>query len=311
MTMRTFARSIAIVLVIALSACGDSAPPTTPSPGPAPVTITSLRPTPEEVRFDGLGQTAQLSMTAVFSDGTTRDVTREVEWALFRPLIASIDGGLVTARAVGSTTFQATYQGRRSLVGLVSVAVPADRLVPVTGVVHDQYGRPIASVPVRNEITGLGALTDASGAFALDPAYGPVVLSIARYGYETFEGVFTAGGGPLRLDLTLLESPSPYVEHTFEAEIVPNAGGQTTSQTHRLDTRAGSLIDLLAESLACDFRTGRGTLTVRLHNGGVTLRDPAEICGAHLRGTMADGESVLEVGASSPVRYRVTYRVPR
>jgi hypothetical protein len=313
--LRTFVQAIAVAATVAVSACGGSTPPTqptpAPSPAPAPVTINYLRPTPEEVRFDGLGQTAQVSMIAGFSDGTSRDVTSEVQWELSRPLIASIDRGLVTARAVGFTTFQVEYQGRRSFVGLVSVAVPADSLVPVTGVVHDQYGRPIVSAPVRNAVTGLGAVTDASGAFALDPAYGPVVLSVERYGYETFDATFTAGGGPLRVDLTLLESPSPYVERTFEADSAPNAGGQMAVQTHRLDTRAGGRIDLLAESLGCDFRTGRGTLSVRLRSGGVTLEDPSAICGARLTGTMVDSEAVLEVSASSPVRYRVTYRVPR
>ena len=197
--VRPFVRSIAIVLVAMLSACGDStpAPPTqpTPPPAPAPVTLASIRATPAEIRFDGLGQSVPLSVTAVFSDGTTRDVTVEVAWEITHPEIASIERAMLTGRALGSTSFGAKYQGKGSW-GWLTVDVPAELRVPVSGVVRDQYGRPVAGASITSAVMVVGATTDASGAFELDRWYGPLPLTISKFGYETRAAALTVGGAP-------------------------------------------------------------------------------------------------------------------
>lgn len=311
--VRPFVRSIAIVLAAMLSACGDStpAPPTqpTPSPAPAPVTLASIRATPGDVRFDGLGQTVQLSVLALFSDGTTRDVTAEATWEITKPEIASIEGSVLTGRALGSTSFGAHYQGKGSW-GWLTVEVPAERLVPVSGVVRDQYGRPVASATVSSPVMVFGATTDANGAFALDRWYGPLPLRIVKYGYETVEPAYTAGGAPLRLDIGMPENPSPYVERTVEAELEPSAGGASPHRIHSVDVTPGGVLDVLAQSTSCDSRT-HGVLTVRLRSGGATLADGFG-CGVRVRAIVPQSPASIEVSSSSSgTRYRVTYRVPR
>ena len=55
---------------------------------------------------------------------------------------------------------------------------------------------------------------------------------------------------------------------------------------------------------------GAGVLTVRIRNGDIVFPD-AVGCTVRVRETMPFTGAQLEVTASSPTRYRVTYRVPR
>jgi hypothetical protein len=262
--------------------------------------------TPDEVSFTGTGQSVRLSVIATLSDGTTRDVTSDVSWQFDRPDVVSIDGGLLTGGAYGTTRFYSEYQGKFVGPGYAYIRVPAELLVPLTGVVNDQYGRPVSGA--RVEGTGafdLGATTDASGAFDLGLTYGPVRLTLTKFGHETNERTVQVSGAPLRALLVFPESPSPYVESAFEAQ------GSSAWQTHRLDTRPGGPLDVMVESLGCDYRRVVGVLTVRLRGGGVQLGDEVIGCGARVRQVMPGDEGQLEVTISTPGTYRVTYRVPR
>ncbi|MEF3302835.1 Ig-like domain-containing protein [Paenibacillus sp. GYB003] len=70
------------------------------------------------------GGTEQLTLTATFSDGSTRDVTGEAEWTARSYKVADIDaGGLVTAAGYGKTAVTAKFGGKS-----VSVAVEVDSL---------------------------------------------------------------------------------------------------------------------------------------------------------------------------------------
>jgi hypothetical protein len=152
----------------------------------------------------------------------------------------------------------------------------------------------------------LGASADANGAFDLGNTYGPVRLAASKFGYETSETGVMVSGGPVHAELTLPENPSPYAEHTFEAE------GRAVWQMHRLEARAGGPLDVLVESPNCSYRHTVGVLTVRLRSGGVLLDDEIVGCGARVRTEAMPGDDAqLEVTISTPGPYRVTYRVPR
>jgi hypothetical protein len=73
------------------------------------------------------GETLQLTLTAVFSDGTTRDVTSKAEWSSRSFNVADVDDlhhkGLVTAAGYGKTTITAKYGGKS-----VSIRVEVDKL---------------------------------------------------------------------------------------------------------------------------------------------------------------------------------------
>jgi hypothetical protein len=107
-------RSLAFVSLIALTAAAcskDSAPPTAPTPPAATVTavtVTGYNGTPLNRR----DQTVQLSASARYSDGTTRDVTGSAAWRSDNPGVAEVsNSGLVTARGDGEATIAADLQG--------------------------------------------------------------------------------------------------------------------------------------------------------------------------------------------------------
>jgi len=61
--------------------------------------------------FTAVGQTSQLTATASYADGTTKDVTRSVQWLSFPSgVIVVAADGVATATAIGPTTVQATYK---------------------------------------------------------------------------------------------------------------------------------------------------------------------------------------------------------
>ena len=107
-------RSLAFVSVVGLVVAGcskDSSPPPT-SPTPAPtvtgITVSGYSGTPMNRR----DQTVQLSASARYSDGTTRDVTGSAAWRSDNPAVADVSsGGMVTARGDGEATIAADIQG--------------------------------------------------------------------------------------------------------------------------------------------------------------------------------------------------------
>ena len=306
--MRAFVRVFAITTWCGLAACSDStapAPPTAPTPAPPqPVTLLRTTLTPGEVSFTGTGQSTRVTVMAIFSDGTSRDVTRDIDWQIDKPDVVSIDGGLLTGRGYGTTRFSSEYQGTFVGPGYAFVRVPADLLVPLTGVVRDQYNRPVSGARiVGSGAVDLGGATDASGVFDLGTTYGPVQLTLTKFGHETRE-VALQVSAPVRALLVMPESPSPYVEHVVEAD------GAIPRQ-HRIETRAGGPLDVMVESLACDYRRVVGVLTVRLRAGGVPLGDEVVGCSPRVRRIVPGDEAQLDVAISTPGTYRVIYRVPR
>ncbi len=83
----------------------------------------------------------QLTATAVFSDNTTLDVTKQATWAAEDPTTATVTKGLVTAIAVGNTDVTATLQ---STTGHTAVTVS---------------GTPVASIDITPATQTMPALT--------------------------------------------------------------------------------------------------------------------------------------------------------
>jgi hypothetical protein len=129
-------RSLALVSLVGLVVVGcskeSSPPPTSPTPA-APtvtgVTVTGYSGTPMNRR----SQTVQLSASARYSDGSTRDVTGTAAWRSDNPGVAEVSpGGLVTARGDGEATVAADVQGVAGNVRL-RVALPRRAEPQVTG----------------------------------------------------------------------------------------------------------------------------------------------------------------------------------
>ncbi len=115
-----------VALAFLAGACGSQTP-TTPSP--------PLAPTIAAVNVSGwlsplsVGQSVQLTATAVLSDGSSRIVTTQATWETSNAAVAIVSpAGLVVAQAGGSAEIRATYQARTGGLNL-SVTGP-DKPLP-------------------------------------------------------------------------------------------------------------------------------------------------------------------------------------
>ena len=89
-------------------ACGsDESPLTAPPPA---VTVTEVTIT-GPATLTAIGERAQLAAAVRFSNGSTQDQTKSVQWQSSDPLVVSVTaGGLVTATGGGSVSVRATFQ---------------------------------------------------------------------------------------------------------------------------------------------------------------------------------------------------------
>lgn len=72
----------------------------------------------------GIGQTAQFSATAKFSDGTSQDVTSKATWQSGNTSDVTVSGsGLVTGTGYGETTLSAAYQGMSGNMTVATVLI--------------------------------------------------------------------------------------------------------------------------------------------------------------------------------------------
>ena len=72
--------------------------------------VTKLTITPGSVSVK-VGGTSQLKAVATYSDGSTVDVTKDVDWVSSNVKVATVTKGLVTGKGKGSTTMKATCEG--------------------------------------------------------------------------------------------------------------------------------------------------------------------------------------------------------
>jgi len=119
-----FSASLFAVMFAILSSCGGGGSSGTP----ASATVTSIAITPVAASV-AIGQIANLTATATYSDSTTADVTNQASWTIANPAIATISAttGVVTGVALGSTTVTASING-----SIVSPVIPVT--VTATGI---------------------------------------------------------------------------------------------------------------------------------------------------------------------------------
>lgn len=143
-SMRGCAATILAGLLVAAAACGGPSKSLAPStPVVASVAVTGVAP--------ALGNSAQFSASASFSDGSVRLVTSEALWASTAPSVATVSGGLVTAVASGNAVITATFQ---QVGGSAPIAV-----APIAGAALTSFMRDY----IEALFLGTGPLTPTDG----------------------------------------------------------------------------------------------------------------------------------------------------
>jgi len=166
----------------------------------------------------GVGDTAQLTVLATWSDGTMRDVTADVSWTSRDPSVVTITPrGLATAIGFGVATIEVEYQSSRT--GFPIGVTPPGTFV-VKGDVREPGQGALAGVRVSEVVSGRSTVTDQLGQYVLaalasnhlrfdKEGYEPGTLDIAPdfTGYMRMQRIvhITAGETVTVPDLTLMD----------------------------------------------------------------------------------------------------------
>lgn len=119
--------------VLAASCGGGSERPGAPPTSPSAHSVTSVVVT-GWTRPLAIGEQIALSATAIYSDGSPRDVTHEATWESSNAAVATVSDGVVTALAEGATAIIARFADRDGNQGVTvdRTAIPAPLPGPPT-----------------------------------------------------------------------------------------------------------------------------------------------------------------------------------
>lgn len=135
-----------------------------------PPSVCALEFADSAVVIQGIGATAQLTVTAKLNDGGMADVTPADAWTSYRtsnPAVANVSkDGLVTGMGAGTALITALNDGAAAVKEVVVTAVAPTTLV---GHVVLPGPIPVSAASVSIPILGLTALTAADGSYTLGP----------------------------------------------------------------------------------------------------------------------------------------------
>ncbi len=310
--MRLDRRWFLTFLVLAVSACGDDSPPTTPTATPTPAAVVRVDiDGPIQQEIGTLGGTLQLRALATLADGTRPDVTNDATWTVVDSRVLTVSRGLVTAVADGGTIVTATYRGWSNVTN-VRVGPAGGRPVRITGIVLDaERGTPVVDAQIRErgyERDVVIARTDGNGFFSLGDRQGHFTVWATQFGYEDAPVTLGAVSEPTRVDVRLKPNPGDYIERQWTGAVTRIEGGDSADTTLRVVTRAGGVFDAIVHAPGC---SPAGSLALFAESGGSYIKGSGSCEGARVRFVAPAPEILLTIRAYAPLRWELTYREPR
>ena len=216
--MRVFLASFVGLLAVAGFACGsDNGSVTGPSPTP---TLTSIGLT-GNIEPTAVGQTSQLTLQGVYTDGSTRDHSADATWSSNTPTVATVTRGLVTVQKFGTAGITAAYQGRSHFT--VVTATPAGTFV-FDGRVREPGAGNLSGIRVVEQISFTDTRTNGVGfQFVAIPA---ARFKIDADGFEpvVYESSPAPGTTPrsVFVDIPLQRTVRLDAGHSASLTIAPN-----------------------------------------------------------------------------------------
>ena len=188
--------------------------------------------------LQAVGDTAQLTATATFSDGTTADVTRSAAWSSTYGIVATVDStGVVTARGLGLTSIFARYPSSGpGRTGIAQVTVTPAGTFAMTGRVREPGAGGLSGARVLHIDSGQSGTSDTNGLVALGGLTGGARLRISKDGYENSEitGVSGFFDAPLQRVVRLAAGAPAYSAQLAPNDMDLDVGGGARCQPCRL-----------------------------------------------------------------------------
>ena len=257
---RILTTSLASFFLLVFCNCGGSSPsPWTPPPTNPVLTSVTVAPANPTLT---LGAARQFTATANYSDHTTHDVTASASWSSATAAVATAANGsgregVVTPRAVGSSTVTATYN---SVSGSTSAIVHA--LVPRFVLAGNYCDHTVSRLTINSSSGRLRA-------YGYTPVTAPCPFSLAVDPQSKFvylasdsapSSVWAFSTNPQSGTLTAVPG-SPFGAGPNPTKLAIDAGGKFLFVTNRGDGSV-SVFSIGANgalsSVAANVRSGRG-----------------------------------------------------
>jgi hypothetical protein len=295
MNRRISLSTLVIGALIAAAACDDpNGSPTAPSSiaGPSaqatPLTIAIIGNT----SIDHPGETIELTASASFSDGTTRDVTTQAQWLVIDDGILTLASpGRMTAQRYGTTTVSVSYGTRGS-----GVSARADlRVAPqgtylLSGVLKTDTGFPLpqSRVEAASRAGTMSTTADGYGFYAV-PAAGEAVIHVEKEGFRAAVKELTVSCDD-RMDFQLQRDdaggPRGIYVVTFTASASCQLPPETMQRTYQANIEEIDHV-LLARTEGADFVAWGG-------EKGFTGTHAGQAVEFLMRDTYDDGYNLIE-----------------
>jgi len=172
-------------IVVCSTGCGHENSPVTPTPPPGPPQLLRVQ-ISGNASLTTVGQTSQLTATASFTDGTSRDVTTEARWTSSASSVVSVSStGLLTVLQLGATVITAAYS---NLASSVNVRPTPPGTFVIAGWVREPGQGGVAGARVTDTVSLMTASSDSGGDYRLVALpRGETHLRAEKDGYETAE----------------------------------------------------------------------------------------------------------------------------
>lgn len=170
---------VSLLAAFAVARCDKpTAPTTNVSPGLLSLNISG------NTSLSAIGETSQLTASAAYADGTTKDVSNTVGWQSQIPAVATVSpSGLLTATGFGRTAIIADL-----LPGLARSVADVRVLPPGTFIVSGRVREPgfgsVGGVRIAETPSGLFTTSTPSGNYSL-VGVRTLRLTFEKEGYET------------------------------------------------------------------------------------------------------------------------------
>lgn len=287
--MRHVAGAIRLLVVLASLAavirCGSSpAAPIIPQGNPVQTSFTITG----NLSYTGAGQQGQLTATAGYADGTSKNITTSVTWIPQITTVATVSPtGLLTTTGLGGTYIAAQNNAvgtaSRYYFQSVLVRVTPPGTLALLGWTREPGSGPLAGVGVREAQSGQSTTSNANGDYALGGLTSGV-LTFTKSGYEDVQFETTGDtydGWPLQ-QVVRLEAGGSVSQKLAPHDVDYVVTGDTRCQPCRL---------IRVTSMAA------GTLHLRL-----TWTEPASALNIWVNGQVFPGSSTTpEIAADVSV----------
>lgn len=244
-----------------------------------PAALVELQLSPSTIDL-AAGTSADLTATGVFTDDTHQDLTAQVEWSTSARAVATVFGGVVTAREPGTTTITAALEGVTATTAvnvtaalLDSLAVSSATLALPAGVTEAVVLTGTFSDGRMQNLTASAAWSSSNVAVVAIDA--PGALHAVAPGQATV--TVTSGALSATVAVTVTEAAPVLVELDPPVLFLPaGMAAQVTASARMTD---GSVVDVTADAtwttsdaaIATVGLTGIDTGRVTAQAIGVTL----------------------------------------